>query len=91
MTPAERAAYYSSITAALTGRSTPSGDADNLSNYWVSDREIYARRKIIGTVYSTEDFQAELVRSERKVFWLTVLSIAVAVVAVIAILVVVFL
>lgn len=37
------------------------------------------------TSYTTEDFRRELKRVERRLFWLTVISLAVAVVAIIAI------
>lgn len=59
--------------------------SDQTPHYWWSDREIgEGQPSSIG--YSSADFRQELGRVERKVYWLTVGSIAVAIVAVLSIL-----
>ncbi len=55
------------------------------SSYWFSDREIGTKR-YSSLRYSSQDFRQELARVERRMYWLTVVSLAVAIVAVLAIL-----
>ena len=54
------------------------------SSFWFSDREIGARQPGVVLDYSADDFRDELKRSERKLYWLAFVSIAVALVASVA-------
>ena len=83
--PARSSAHTSVNSAAVTGRLEINPPREPDSSLWFSDREIGSPRSKVAHLYSADDYRRELARVERKLYWLSFISIALAVIAVAAV------
>lgn len=74
-------------SAAVTGRLAVNPPSEPDSSLWFSDREIGERSSRVALMYTADDFRQELARVERKLYWLSFLCVALAIIAVVGIII----